>query len=164
MGEDAGAALPGRSGLPAGGPDAAVEGGTAQATDAEAVRQEDYEKAARHLTAALPDARRGDAVEAPLILCRLALAHRGAGREDDARACAQEAQERLDASGNVSILTGAEVYYTLCLLLEDENLLVLARALVEERARQIRNDSYREHFLTRTWPNAAILAEGTEAP
>jgi tetratricopeptide (TPR) repeat protein len=129
-----------------------------------ALREEDYEKAARHLEAALPDARSGDGVEAPLILCRLARAHRGAGREEDARACAREAQERLDASDNVSILNGPEIYYALCLVLEDENLLVLARALVEERARQIRNDSYREHFLTRTWPNAAILAAGDETP
>jgi tetratricopeptide (TPR) repeat protein len=129
-----------------------------------ALKEEDYENATRHLNAALPDARSGDGTEAPLILCRLACAHRGAGREEDARACAQEAQERMDAGGNVSILTGAEVYYTLYLVLEDENLLVLARALVEERARQIRNDSYREHFLTRTWPNAAILAGGDAAP
>jgi tetratricopeptide (TPR) repeat protein len=124
-----------------------------------ALDEEDYEKAADCLTAALPEARASEGPEAALVLCRLARAHRGAGRDDDAKACAREAQERMDASGKVSFLSGPECYYTLFQVLEDEHLLILARALVEERARQIRNDSFREHFLTRTWPNNAILAE-----
>lgn len=129
-----------------------------------ALDEEDYGKATSHLEAALPDARSGDGLEAPVILCRLARAHRALGHDEQAEACAKEAQERMDASGNVSFVNGPECYYTLYQVLEDEHLLILARALVEERARQIRNDSYREHFLLRTWPNAAILAEGDDTP
>ena len=34
-----------------------------------------------------------------------------------------------------------------------------ARVIVRARAAQIRNDAFREHYLTRTWPNAEILVQ-----
>ncbi|MHC4548874.1 MAG: serine/threonine-protein kinase [Planctomycetota bacterium] len=127
-----------------------------------ALGEADYERATRHLTEALPDARGG--LQAPLILCRLARAHHGASRVGEARECAREVLERLEAAGDVARYDSAEIYYTLHQIEEDEErrerFLVRAREILEERARRIRNGSYREYFLTRTWPNAEILARG----
>jgi len=122
-----------------------------------ALREGDSERATSLLLSALPDTRAGR-VHAPLILCRLARAHSGAGRLREAEECAREALERLDEGGAVPTSDGPEIYYTLAEILREERLHVRAAELVEQRARQIRNDGYREHFLARTWPNAQIVS------
>jgi len=130
-----------------------------------ALADEDWERAVEFLARAAPDARNGDGLSAPLILCRLARALEGAGRTGEAEECARETLERLEATAKVSTLSGPEVYYTLCGFQGDraahEDLLSLARAIVEERAQRIRNDTWREHFLERTWPNSEILDSET---
>jgi tetratricopeptide (TPR) repeat protein len=127
-----------------------------------ALAEGDHERAGRLLSDALPDARGGKGEQAPLILSRLARALHGEGRDGEARELLVEVEERLSAGGRVSTLDGPEIYFTLSEVGEDElkarGFLSRARELVEERARQIRNDSYREHFLARRWPNAEILA------
>jgi len=123
-----------------------------------ALREGEPERAVRYLAAALEDARR-DPGFAPLVLSRLARAHQGAGRPDDARAFAKEALGLLEASAAVSTYDGPEIYGALGTVLADGRFLARARELIEERARRIRNDAWREHFLTRTWPNAEILAQ-----
>jgi tetratricopeptide (TPR) repeat protein len=123
----------------------------------------DNERAARLLAEALPDARSGGGAHAPLILCRLARAHRAAGRTLEAEECAREACVRLDGSGRVSHRDGPEIYYTLYEMRGDETFLARARALVEERARQVRNDSHREYYLMRTWLNREILGPAAKA-
>jgi len=120
-----------------------------------ALREGDHERAAALLRDALPDARKG--VHAPLILCRLARACRAAG-DGAAEEYARETAALLEASGRAPTGDGPEMYYTLGEILGEERWYTLARELVEVRARNIRNDSHREHFLTRTWPNAEILA------
>jgi hypothetical protein len=58
---------------------------------------------------------------------------------------------------------GTEICFTLGELAKDpgrrRSHLDRARALLEKRQRAIRNDGYREHYLTRTWPNPEILAK-----
>jgi len=127
-----------------------------------ALAEGDYERAAGHLAAALPDAREGR-VQAPLILCRMARAQRGAGHDEEAGKLADEAWELVESTGSAPADDGPEIYYTLFELRGDENLLALARGLVESRARQIRNDTYREHYLERTWPNVEIMGQDPTA-
>lgn len=126
-----------------------------------ALTEGDHERAKGYLMEALPDARdAGGAL--PLVLARLARAHRAAGRVDEARACARQALGRIEASGGTPATVGPEIYYTLSEIHEDAGrrgeFLARAKGIVEERARRIRNDGYREHYLTRVWPNAEILA------
>ncbi|UCE87497.1 MAG: hypothetical protein JSU66_07225, partial [Deltaproteobacteria bacterium] len=123
-----------------------------------ALDEGDTGKATRLLEAVLDDARAGEGTEAPLVLCRLARAYRGEDRLDEAKARAREARERLGKTGTVSTLEGPEIYYTLFLVEGDADCLQRARELVDERARPIRHDAFREHFLTRVWPNSVILA------
>jgi tetratricopeptide (TPR) repeat protein len=128
-----------------------------------ALAEGDAEGAAGHLAEALPHARGSGAAQLPLVLARLARAHRGAGRADEAAACAREALERLEGSGGATPKEGPEIWFTLALAYGDgsrrEEFLARARALVEERAGRIRNDGFREHYLTRVWPNTVILAQ-----
>ena len=119
-----------------------------------ALAEEDYERATGLLTEVLAIARDGRG--ASLVLCRLARAHLGAGREDEARAAAEEALQGIEA---VSIFDGPEIYYAAYLVLGRGDLLDEARKRVEDRARPIRNDTFREHFLTRTWPNREITRD-----
>jgi len=128
-----------------------------------ALAEGDLGRAVQLLSEAAPHARESGGIEAPLILCRLARAHAAAGEAAEARRRAEEALQRLSDTGNVSTLDGPEIYFTLHRCLDGapgrEGWLARAREMVEERARQIRNDTYREHFLEHTWPNAEILAE-----
>jgi tetratricopeptide (TPR) repeat protein len=120
----------------------------------------DHERAIGHLDAALADAQGASAAEAPLILCRLARAHRAADRPDRAREYGQQALERVEAAGSVSAYHGPEIYFTLYLALGEARFLARARELVEERAAQVKSGALREYFVERTWPNSAILAMG----
>jgi tetratricopeptide (TPR) repeat protein len=120
----------------------------------------DHARAIGYLEEALPHAGGGAGGEAPLILCRLARAHRAAGRSDKAQEFGLEALERVEAAASVAAYHGAEIYFTLYLALGEERLLAKARELVEERASQVRSGALREYFLGRTWPNVAILALG----
>ncbi|MHC4224724.1 MAG: tetratricopeptide repeat protein, partial [Planctomycetota bacterium] len=133
-----------------------------------ALAEGDHERAIRHLAEALPDAHGGGDAQPALILSRMARAHRGAGDREEARACAREALARLEAAGDKTPVGGPEIYYTLGQILEDEErrteFHMRAREMIEERARQIRNGSYREFYLTRTWPNAEILARDQGPP
>ncbi len=122
----------------------------------------DHEGAARYLAEAVPDARGSGGAQLPLLLVRLARAHHRAGRAADSRMCALEALERLEASGIAPPKEGPEIWYTLSEIDADAgrrgDFLARAKGMVEERARRIRSDGYREHYLTRSWPNAEILA------
>ncbi len=128
-----------------------------------ALAESQPEQAARYLLDALPDARKAGAAQASRILCRLARAHAAAGRTADAQACAREALDLLENAGTVPTREGPEMYYVLAQIHEDQGrraeLLARGKAIIEGRARNIRNDSYRDHYLMRTWPNAAILGE-----
>jgi serine/threonine protein kinase/tetratricopeptide (TPR) repeat protein len=120
----------------------------------------DHERAIKLLEEALADAQDGEAAETPLILCRLARAHRGAGRTDEAREFGQKALALVESDGSVSAYNEPEVYFTLFLSLGDQRFLARARELVEQRGAQVRSGALREYFLERTWPNSAILAMG----
>ena len=75
-------------------------------------------------------------------------------RDDDARVVAEELRERVEvARETISTFDGPEIFHTLQLVIGDDSFRAAAREMVENRARPIRNDSYREHFLTRRWPN-----------
>jgi tetratricopeptide (TPR) repeat protein len=130
-----------------------------------ALREEDFARAA----AAMEEARRipagGKAGERDLVLvlCRLARARRGLGEGAEALAVAAEAERRLEALGPMTPDVGPEIHFSLSDLAADEGgkrrHLESARSLLERRQSAIRNDGYREHYLTRTWPNPEILAE-----
>jgi tetratricopeptide (TPR) repeat protein len=120
----------------------------------------DHERAIGFLDAALADAQSGDAAEAPVILCRLARAHRAAGNSDRAREYGEQALERVEAAASLSAYHGPEIFFTLYLALGEDRFLARARELVEERAAQVRSGALREYFLERTWPNSVILAMG----
>jgi serine/threonine protein kinase/tetratricopeptide (TPR) repeat protein len=127
-----------------------------------ALAEGDGDRAARFLADALPDAPAAGGT-APLILSRLARAHRAAGREEEARGCLRDALQRLEAlGGTVPAKEGPEVYFTLAALHEDEGgragFLEKGRSIVEERARRIRNDGYREHYLARARREAEAIA------
>ncbi|HEX5137464.1 MAG TPA: protein kinase [Planctomycetota bacterium] len=129
-----------------------------------ALAEGDAEGAAAHLGAAVPDARGAGGSQLVLVLARLARAYRGTGQTDEALSCARETLERLEASGRATLpKEGPEIWFTLSLVHEDTGrraeFLGRAKALVEERAARIRNDGYREHYLTRVWPNTVILAQ-----
>jgi tetratricopeptide (TPR) repeat protein len=125
--------------------------------------------------ALLEEARRASAggLDGLLILCRLARARRGLGLEAEALAVAEEAERRLEELGAVTPDVGPEIHFSLGALAKDEGRrrahLARAHAMLERRQGAIRNDGYREHYLTRTWPNAEILSEarrilGSDAP
>jgi len=98
-----------------------------------------------------------------LALCRLARARKELGHEAEASAAAEEAERRLDALGRMTPDVGTEIHFTLKDLTKDEarkrHHVERAHEYLEKRQRAIRNDGYREHYLTRTWPNPEILAE-----
>jgi tetratricopeptide (TPR) repeat protein len=116
------------------------------------------DRAAEFLSEALPDARRGLHATAALVLARLATATRALG--DDARAqdLACEALERLEDSGHVSPQVGPEVYGAAAEVLGEgprrDELLGRARRLVEERARNLRDDASRTATVTRARTSA----------
>ncbi len=122
-----------------------------------ALAEGDHERAGRCLAEALPGARGGGGGMLLLVLCRLARARIAAGHPEEAGEFAREVQERIEAKAGVSIVDGPEIYYALSEILGERGYLERAKELVLERARRIRNDGYREHFLKRTWPNAEIL-------
>jgi tetratricopeptide (TPR) repeat protein len=130
-----------------------------------ALREEDFGKATGMLEEVLrmPVTTRAGEADAVLALCRLARARRGLGRQEDASAAAAEATKRLEALGAIGPDRGPEIYFTLSDHAADEErrrvLLERAHTFLEARQSAIRNDGYREHYLTRTWPNAEILAE-----
>lgn len=128
-----------------------------------ALAEGDAEGAAGHLEAAIVDARGSGGAQLPLLLARLARAHRGTGRLDEAAACAREALERLEGSAGATPKEGPEIWFTLSLVHEDAprraEFLARAKEIVEKRAARIRNDGYREHYQTRVWPNTVILAQ-----
>jgi tetratricopeptide (TPR) repeat protein len=117
--------------------------------------------AVRHLAEALPDARNNPLL-APLVLSRLALAHFQAGREEEAVGFAREARERVEGEGGVSTQDGPEIYHALHRVYPEDGFLDRARALLEERARRIRNDAHRAYFLDHRWPNPEIRAPAAD--
>jgi len=130
-----------------------------------ALAEEEFERAARELEACLEEEGKGggDAAGRLLTLCRLARSLRGAGRAPEAAARAEEARLGLEALGTPPAEDAAEIYFSLANVLEDpgsaKSYLDQARRHVEERAGRIGDDSGREFYLTRTWPNPEILAE-----
>ena len=120
-----------------------------------ALAEGDVERAARLLAEALPGARKARVGLCVLVLCRLARAQRAIGRGTDAAASACEVLERLESvGGRVSPADGPEIYATLAETVagdgKREEYRARARALTAERARRIRDDASRDHFLTRS--------------
>jgi len=130
-----------------------------------ALKEGDFAKAADLMEKArqAPAAGRAGERDAILVLCRLARARQGLGAPQDAAAVASEAERRLEALGAVTPDVGPEIHFTLAEFAADparrKAHLERAQALVDARQRGIRNDGYREHYLTRTWPNAEILEQ-----
>ncbi|HEX5137919.1 MAG TPA: protein kinase [Planctomycetota bacterium] len=126
-----------------------------------ALDEGDHARAAELLGEALPLAPQGS--DRALTLCRLARARRALGKEEEAKNAAAEAEREVQRLGPLTPDTGPEIHFLLGEFAEDEEArrahLAQARALLERRQNAIRNDGYREHYLTRTWPNAEILAE-----
>jgi tetratricopeptide (TPR) repeat protein len=119
----------------------------------------DPERATRYLSEAVAGARGAGGGTAALVLCRLARAHRDAGRAAEAAAFAREALERVETAERLSPARAPEIYATLGEVLEDgrrQEFLTKAKAVVEERARHIADEASREHFLTRQWPNTRV--------
>jgi tetratricopeptide (TPR) repeat protein len=98
-----------------------------------------------------------------LSLCRLARAHKAAGRPDKAREYAQEAEQLLKDEDCVAPQFGPEVYYSLGTVFEvgegARKYLSMANELLGNRTRSIRSIVHRQHYLTMTWPNREIIEE-----
>ncbi len=116
-----------------------------------ALAEGDAARAVTLLREALPDAEGIDSL-APLVLARLARAELGQGEGMAADGRARECLASIAGAGTVSAKDGPEVYYSLYLVLGEEELRDRARTLLAERAAAVRNDTYREHLLTRAWP------------
>lgn len=91
----------------------------------------DVERAVAYLAEALPDALRGDAAPAALVLTRYALALQAAGRAQEATSRAREARELIARSGDISVAYGGEIFRGLAQILGDDE----GRAELLERAR-----------------------------
>ncbi len=118
-----------------------------------AIEEGDSERAVRWLAEASEAGRDARGTTPVLVLCRLARAHRAAGRAERAAAIGLEALARLEAAGTVSPAQGPEIYGTLADVLEGgarrAEFLARARTMTEERARNIRDDDSRARFLAR---------------
>jgi len=127
-----------------------------------ALLEEDHARAAAGLEDALALRAAPDQTRA-LTLCRLARALRGRGDTEAARSRAAEARALVAGLPQVTGDTGPEIWFTLADFAPDaedrRRDLDRALALLEARKGAIRNDAYREHYLTQTWPNAEILEE-----
>ncbi len=128
-----------------------------------ALEEGEFDRAAQLLEDALRDERavQDDGSRPILTLCRLARAHKGAGREEKAREAAAGAEKLLESNAGVPLDDGPEIYYSLGQVIPEEDrgrrYFTLAHQLVAARTRAIRSVIHREHFLTRTYPNAEIL-------
>jgi len=102
----------------------------------------------------------GQGAQGLVTLCRLARAYRGAGRDADAAAAAERAERVLAELGHVGPDLGPEVHFTLALFSapsRKQDYLDRAQRMVDARSDEIRNDTYREHYRTRVWPNFVLL-------
>jgi len=102
-----------------------------------------------------------------LTQCRLAAALDGAGRTEEAREYTTRAERLLAELGSVSAEQGPEIHFRLSSLTEDEEAaklhLTTADNLLASRAQLIRNGGYREHFLTQSGHNPAIIEAAKRA-
>jgi tetratricopeptide (TPR) repeat protein len=98
-----------------------------------------------------------------LSLCRLARAHKAAGRKNEATEFAKRAEKLLADEHCIAPQYGPEVYYSLGTVFEvgegARKYLSLANELLGHRTRSIRSIVHRQHYLTMTWPNREILEE-----
>jgi len=126
-----------------------------------AVREGEFDRATEFLEESLAGAESGR--RTLLSLCRLARAHHGAGRYDDARRYADRAEEFIDSDLSVAPHHGPEVFYSLGTVFADDSrgpkYVEQANSLVTARTRVIRSVIYRDHYLTMVWPNKEILEE-----
>jgi len=126
-----------------------------------ALNEQRFDDAAEMLERSLAHTPSGSGTATLLTRCRLASAYDGSGDEAKARENATHAAELLDSAERVSTDDGPEIHFRLANLVSDEQTrtehLTTAKRLVEQRARTISNGGYREHFLTRSGPNPAIL-------
>jgi len=126
-----------------------------------AVREGQYDRATQLLEESLAGSEGGR--RTLLSLCRLARAHHGAGREEEAMRYARQAEEVIGADSAVAPHYGPEVYYSLGTVLAADKLgrryFEKANALLAARTRAIRSVVYRDHYLTMRWPNREILEE-----
>jgi len=133
-----------------------------------AVAEEDYARAAPLLEEAyaLVEGRSGGGVRTILALARLAVAQQGAGDAEKARKTAEEASRRLEAVPFVSPDVGPEIYYHLSRIFPGEErgrkYITTASEILTTRTRSIPVEAWRQHYLSRAWPNAAILEKARE--
>jgi len=126
-----------------------------------AVREGQFDRATKLLEESLAGSEGGR--RTLLSLCRLARAHHGAGRADDARRYADRAEEYIESDLLVAPHHGPEVYYSLGTVYSNEargrKYVEQANSLVTARTRVIRSVIYRDHYLTMVWPNKEIFEE-----
>jgi tetratricopeptide (TPR) repeat protein len=126
-----------------------------------ALNENDYERAVRLLEESLAEGSIGS--RTLLTLCRLSRAHKAAGREEEARSCAQRAERLLAEMGTMPPQYGPEIYYSLGTVFPAgegaRQYLAKANELLGARSRSIRSMVRRHHYLTMTWPNREILEE-----
>jgi len=127
-----------------------------------ALNEQRFAEATQYLEESLSKGGQGDSSNAVLARCRLASAYQGAGDGEKAQVCADTAQQMLDRLVRVSPDKAPEIHYRLAALTDDEEQrvahLTTAEHLVSLRASAITNGGYREHYLTQTGYNPAILA------
>jgi len=124
------------------------------------LNEQQFEQAAELLEGSL-SASRVVSSESLLTQCRLAAALKGAGKNDEAKRHATQAEKTLEEIDNVAPEHGPEIHFRLSSLADDEQVrrdhLTRAQSLVSMRARTILNGGYREHFLTQSGHNPEIL-------
>jgi tetratricopeptide (TPR) repeat protein len=126
-----------------------------------ALKEGSFDASVRYLEASLSDLAGRNRML--LSLCRLARAHKAAGRNWRAREYGVQAETLLTQTGGVPSHHGPEVYYSLGSVLEDTDrgprYMARANELVGQRTRSIQSIVHRQHYLTMTWPNREILEE-----
>jgi tetratricopeptide (TPR) repeat protein len=126
-----------------------------------ALKEGDHGRAVELLTEAATAGHGGS--RGILCACRLARALKAAGRAEEARAAAHDAESRILEEQRVAPQHGPEIYYSLGTVLEDDErgreYLEKANDLLGARTRSIRSIVHRQHYLTMTWPNREILEE-----
>ena len=85
------------------------------------------------------------------------------GRKKEAVKFARRAEELVQAQSELSPQDGPEIFFTFKMVFDDEDLglryLGTARDLIATRTDGIRDEAYREYYLTKTWPTREIVEE-----
>ncbi|MCZ6573003.1 MAG: tetratricopeptide repeat protein [Planctomycetota bacterium] len=126
-----------------------------------ALKEGAYDRSVKLLQEAVESGKGGSRML--LSLCRLARAHKEAGRDDKAEEYGKQAERLLEEQAQIAPQYGPEIYYSLGTVFEvgerGRRYLATANELLGARTRSIRSIVHRQHYLTMTWPNREILDE-----